>query len=146
MMYSLIYMSVAAKAMQPNEIREIVEESRFNNKLDDITGCLAYIEGHSHCKRYYKFIQVLEGVEHTIASLFQRIQRDRRHHKVTLVVHGPIEARNFDRWEMGLEQIDLDVNPGFMDFFDLDPQVLAGDENINNHMLLDFMKAFYQKL
>lgn len=142
--YSLIYMSVATRIMQQEEIDEIVAQSRFNNKLDDITGCLAYIEGHSRQEHHCKFIQVLEGEEHKLADLFQRIQKDRRHSQVTLVVHGPIKARNFETWEMGFEKINLDLNPTFSEFFELDHTVLSADRDINNHMLLDFLKAFCQ--
>ena len=140
--YSLIYMSVAAKDLQQEEIDAIVAQSRFNNKLDDITGCLAYIEGESRQEQHRKFIQVLEGEEHKLADLFQRIQKDRRHTDVTLVVHGPIKSRNFESWEMRFEKINLELSPSFSGFFELDPLILAEQEDINNHMLLDFMKSF----
>jgi hypothetical protein len=141
-LYSLIYMSVATEGLQQEEIDAIVAQSRFNNKLDDITGCLAYIEGQSRQEQHRKFIQVLEGEEHKIADLFQRIQKDRRHTNVSLVVHGPIKTRNFASWEMRFEKINLDLSPSFSGFFELDPLILAEQADINNHMLLDFMKSF----
>lgn len=140
--YSLIYMSVATEGLQQEEIDAIVAQSRVNNKLDDITGCLAYIEGQSRQEQHRKFIQVLEGEEHKLADLFQRIQKDRRHSQVTLVVHGPIKARNFETWEMKFEKINLDLNPIFSEFFELDPIVLSAHGEINNHMLFDFLKSF----
>jgi len=141
-MYSLIYMSVANKAMQQEEIDEILGQSRYNNSHDGITGCLAYIEGQSNQEEFHRFIQILEGTEHKIADLFERIQRDRRHSQVTLVVHGPIQSRNFESWQMHFERIDLDQSPSLKEFFEIDPLVLSRDQDINNHLLLHFLKSF----
>ena len=141
-MYSLIYMSVAKEAMQQEDIDEILGQSRYNNNHDGITGCLAYIEGQSDQEQFHRFIQILEGREDKIADLFERIQRDRRHSQVTLVVHGPIQARNFESWQMRFEQIDLDQSPALKEFFEIDPLVLSMEQDINDHLLLHFLKSF----
>ena len=145
-MYSLIYTSVATTVMQPAKLLEILKYSREWNKDHNITGCLAYIEGQISNAHQCRFIQVLEGPEQEIISLFKNIKRDTRHCNVTLIKQGEIKDRNFDSWEMGFERMILDDNPILKSFFKLDPQVLAAHGNIQNNMLMEFMKTFYNYL
>lgn len=145
-MYSLIYTSVATTVMQPAKLIEILKYSRDWNKDHDITGCLAYIEGQIDNAHQCRFIQVLEGPEQEVISLFKNIKRDTRHGSITLIKQGKIKNRNFDSWEMGFEKMILDDNPVLQSFFKLDPQVLAAHGDIQNNMLMEFMKTFYNYL
>jgi hypothetical protein len=145
-MYSLIYLSVATSIMQQEELVNILEHSRPSNKERDITGCLAYIEGQIDSEEYCRFIQVLEGPEQEVLNVFEKIQKDTRHEGVTLIKQGPIKNRNFQDWEMGFEKITLSSNSKLKGFFDLDPQILAKEGDIENNMLLDFLKSFYNHL
>jgi len=45
---------------------------------------------------------------------------------------------------MRFEKINLNSNSILQEFFKLDQQVLAEDGDINNNMLLDFMRCFYK--
>ena len=145
-MHSLIYISVAPGVIPEETLFEILEQSRISNKARDITGCLAYIEGTINGEYHCRFIQVLEGPEHEVVSLFNKIKQDSRHTDVSLIKSGTIEKRHFESWEMGFEKINLSSNSSLKDFFNLDPEILARDGDINNNMLLDFMKSFYTHL
>lgn len=146
MIYCLIYISDALKAMQNSELKEILEYSKKQNKSRNITGYLVYVEGKTNMQNYGRFIQVLEGPESEVTELFKRIVGDERHEKVTLIKNGMINSRNFSAWEMGFERISLDKNPTLQGFFNLNHKVLSFDGDMNNNMLLDFMKSFYKTI
>ena len=146
MIYCLIYISDALKAMRNTELKQLLEASQERNKNRDITGCLVYIEGKTSTENYGKFIQVLEGPESEVIELFKNIQIDGRHKKVTLIKNGLINNRNFSTWEMGFERMNLDNNPTLKGIFDLNYKILSLDGDMNNNMLLDFMKSFYKGL
>lgn len=145
-MYSLIYLSVATSVMHEEELIEILEQSRPFNKDHNLTGCLAYIEGKINHEQQCRFIQVLEGPEDEVVGVFKKIQKDKKHTKVSIIKQGRIENRNFGRWEMGFEKISLGPNSPLQEFFTLDPQLLAEDGDIENNILLDFMRSFYKHL
>jgi hypothetical protein len=145
-MYTLIYISVATKVMQQEALSEILEQSRASNKERSLTGCLAYIEGGISDEQHCRFIQVLEGPEFEVLSVFQNIQKDTRHKEVTVIKQGPIKDRNFGDWEMGFEKITLSPKSALQGFFNLDPQILTKDGDMEDNMLLDFMKSFYKHL
>ncbi|MBC7566002.1 MAG: BLUF domain-containing protein [Pedobacter sp.] len=142
MLYLIMYMSTACEALPQKELDAILAESRSWNKSHKISGFLAYVEGNLKDKNYCQFIQVLEGPEAEVTHIFQKIKKDRRHMHLTVIKEGAILNRNFDAWEMGFEKIDLNTNFDLHEFFDLDTKTLADHGNINNNMLLDFMKAF----
>jgi hypothetical protein len=145
-MYTLIYSSIAAHAMQQYELSQILESARLSNRENDITGCLAYIEGLIREDRHCVFIQVLEGPEHAVLGIYEKIRNDSRHIAVTTIKQGHIANRNFDSWEMGFEKIKLSADSPLQGFFSLHPDILAADGDIKNNILLNFMKSFYQSL
>jgi len=142
MLYLIMYMSTACEALPQKELDAILAESRSWNKAHEISGFLAYVEGKLRGESRCQFIQILEGPEAEVTCIFQKIKIDRRHMHLTVIKEGAILNRNFDAWEMGFEKIDLNTNFDLHEFFDLDTQTLANHGNINNNMLLDFMKAF----
>ena len=146
MIYCLIYISDALKAMQNSELKEILEYSQKQNKSRNITGYLVYVEGKTSMQNYGRFIQVLEGPESEVTKLFKSIVADERHEKVTLIKNGIINSRNFSAWEMGFERISLDNDPTLQGFFNLNHKVLSLDGDMNNNMLLNFMKSFYKTI
>jgi hypothetical protein len=145
-MYSLIYISVATKVMQQETLSEILEQSRASNKERNLTGCLAYIEGGTNNEQHCRFIQVLEGPEFEVLSVFKNIQKDTRHTEVTLIKQGPMKNRNFSDWQMGFEKITLSPKSALQGFFNLDPEILATEGDMEDNMLLNFMKSFYKHL
>lgn len=69
----------------------VVKAAEFN-KAHGITGILA-IEGERIC-------QILEGPIEAVDALYASIEKDERHHGVTLIVHQPIEESTFEDWGM----------------------------------------------
>lgn len=90
----LLYLSDATWPLTHDELEGIRLVSEQNNQALDVTGVLFYSSGH--------FVQLLEGDEHVIRRLFDRIACDRRHHHVRLLIERPASERIFADWSMGL--------------------------------------------
>ena len=104
MLIQLIYCSVASHIFSHEELSGLLRFARQKNAKEDITGMLLYAEG--------SFFQVLEGEEKKIRLLFEKIEKDRRHHSITIIIQEPIAERSFGDWTMGYADItheDLDT-------------------------------------
>ncbi|MEM1109019.1 MAG: BLUF domain-containing protein [Planctomycetota bacterium] len=97
-MYHLIYISNAHPLLNEYELRSMVEPCRQKNVGLDITGILFYSAGH--------FVQLLEGEQDIIESLYSRICLDNRHHNVRRLLSLPVEGRWFGAWSMALLNVD----------------------------------------
>lgn len=107
-----IYASTAAHNFDERDLPHLLEKSRSNNAVLGITGMLLYIEGN--------FFQVLEGDEAMVGPVFDRICRDARHGRVTLIIREPIFQRDFPDWTMGYARAnlsDVQAHLGENDFF-----------------------------
>lgn len=93
----LVYYSRNRIAGGPEElsgaIASILAASRKNNAEVGVTGALMFNAG---C-----FAQVLEGPQHAVEGVFERIQQDERHGDVSLLAFEPSAARAFENWSMG---------------------------------------------
>src|SRR5688572_12980573 len=76
-MLSLLYVSTSIKLFSEEELLEMLKVSRDNNKALDITGLLLYKGGN--------FMQVLEGPDEVVNSLYEKIKIDPRHKDVTVI-------------------------------------------------------------
>lgn len=90
----LVYLSEAVKPMTPAELSALVNKSRVNNDTLGISGLLLHSSGN--------FMQVLEGDEMHVSSLFAHISRDSRHQYVKELLRGNAERRLFGKWGMCL--------------------------------------------
>jgi hypothetical protein len=70
----------------------MLSEARAKNATRGITGHLLYTEE--------VFVQCIEGTPDAIASLWESLQRDPRHHDIELLARGPLEERRFSDWSM----------------------------------------------
>lgn len=81
-----------------DELADLFARSRSNNQRRDITGALL-VSGQW-------FVQVLEGDEARVRSLFALITTDVRHDDVELLSEGPVDDRIFARWSMARVAVD----------------------------------------
>lgn len=86
-MYELFYTSVAQRELNDRDLSELLSQSRKNNLEFGITGMLLYANR--------EFVQLLEGEEHSVKSVFDIIRQDPRHTAVEVLHEGPIDARAF---------------------------------------------------
>ncbi len=110
-MLSLIYVSTSVKLMNDQELLDILQVSRGNNTAGEITGLLLYKGGN--------FMQVLEGDEEVITSLYEKIKIDPRHKDVSIISREQIPSRQFSVWEMAFQNLDnpaVKSEPGYSQF------------------------------
>jgi hypothetical protein len=110
-MLSLIYVSTSVKLLSNEELLDILKVSRENNESRDITGMLLYKGGN--------FMQVLEGPDEAVNTLFEKIKDDPRHKDVFVISREQISARQFPAWEMAFQNLDnpeIKNEPGYSQF------------------------------
>ena len=90
----LMYQSEAVNDMGIMGLMRILTVSIPSNQRHRITGVLFYDRGH--------FGQILEGPRSTIEALWEKIQKDPRHHRVQLLGLSPITGRRFSQWALKL--------------------------------------------
>jgi len=99
--YQLLYASAASPSLDGSEMLKILEHSREANAQRDVTGVLLYCEG--------SIIQLLEGEETTVESLFETISADKRHDSVQRLYNDTNAQRQFPDWTMGYEELPASV-------------------------------------
>ena len=97
MVYQLIYTSTATPELDDFTLREIAQTSSFNNQVTGISGLLLFHEG--------SIMQVLEGDEMSVYSLYGKIKRDPRHVDCMILSSRMAERREFPNWFMGYKNI-----------------------------------------
>lgn len=97
MLYYLIYLSSATELYTESDLSGILTTSRKNNTDKDITGLLLYHDG--------SILQILEGDKEVVLSVYDKIEKDERHHNIMKMVSGTTEERNFPDWSMGFKTV-----------------------------------------
>lgn len=93
-MVRLVYLSTAASANDKTSktTTNILETARINNMVTGITGALCSSKSH--------FLQVLEGPDLAVLSLYSDLAKDPRHHSLVLLSLDLASARLFGDWSM----------------------------------------------
>lgn len=115
MLYSLVYTSRGVRDFNRDDLLSLLFQARNRNERLEVTGLLLYAEG--------RFVQVLEGEESNVLTLYDDIQNDSRHINVTTLAENKIDKRMFPDWTMGYKNIDLEHYrniPGLSLFLDND--------------------------
>ena len=99
-MYQIIYVSTAAEPIDESGLLELLNQSRANNKRDQITGMLLYKAG--------RFMQAIEGTEENVTELYEVIKKDMRHRNVDTLRSEYRPSRDFPNWTMGFQNLDSD--------------------------------------
>jgi hypothetical protein len=97
-MKNIIYLSTAVKLITDEQLIDILNSARTNNKLKNVTGVLLYGDG--------TFIQVIEGEDADVDYIFDKILKDTRHKNVITLMNAQIVERSFDDWVMGFASVD----------------------------------------
>lgn len=112
MLRRLIYFSSATRDLPDAELVELLATSRRNNAALGITGALLH---HDR-----QFVQVLEGPDAEVRSLFDRISQDPRHAAIGMVDSARVTQRIFADFTMGWVAAAALEAEGF------DPRMLRG--------------------
>jgi hypothetical protein len=114
----ILYTSQAKPTVSREECRRILAASRENNRQNDVTGLLIYLENGT-------FIQLLEGDAAAVRQTMDRISGDPRHEHIGIITEFDDDSRDFDGWEMAFHAMhpdDLKSEPAFHDIPDGDYQ------------------------
>ena len=98
MIFQIVYASIATSPLSGNGLPELLNRSRGKNVHLGITGLLLHKHG--------SFVQVLEGEETAVHSLYATIRKDQRHHHVVTLATLPVAKRQFPNWTMGFKDLD----------------------------------------
>ena len=96
-MYQIVYVSSAAVHFAKPDLYALLAKSRTNNTRAGVTGMLLYRDGN--------FMQVLEGEEGAVRAVYERIERDPRHHGSMVLLRGETPGRHFPDWSMGFRDL-----------------------------------------
>ncbi|WP_051241401.1 BLUF domain-containing protein [Azohydromonas australica] len=98
-LYQVVYISMVSRDEPTRaELQALLATSVRRNRALGVTGMLLYARGG--------FMQLLEGEEEAVKALFDRVRRDDRHRRVTVLVHGPVAERTFADWAMAYRCLD----------------------------------------
>ena len=136
-MFYLIYVSSAVRPFLPYELVDLLSKSRTYNTEVGITGMLLYKDGN--------FMQVIEGEEEAVLTLYAKIQRDTRHKGLLILLQGPLAERQFPDWSMGftdLNAVDVLSTPGYSEFLNtsLTDEWFSSDPTRSQRLLMTFKK------
>lgn len=98
MLQHCLYISESRSANPEAVLENIARVASARNAELGVTGVLFFSGG---C-----FIQFLEGPPHAIDFLLERIERDRRHARFTLLLNQSTPHRIFAAWSMGVFNLD----------------------------------------
>ncbi|PPF17518.1 MULTISPECIES: BLUF domain-containing protein [unclassified Rathayibacter] len=101
LVFTVVYVSTLDRDLGSGEIRRLLETSRRNNVEHGVSGMLVF--------RGRRVMQLLEGEESDVRSLYARILADPRHEGVVTVWTSVHEQRRFPDWSMGFDELDLPV-------------------------------------
>ena len=110
----MIYASVATQDFGAPQLTELLNKARVANEGVGLTGMLLHSDSDG------SFFQVLEGEPAAIDRLLQKLQLDKRHSHLTIIIREPIAERAFADWSMGFASVSpekLRKIPGLNDFF-----------------------------
>lgn len=92
MLERLLYRSKASSTLGSLHLFNMLSEARLKNAAMGITGHLLYTKE--------VFVQCIEGPPESIATLWESLQRDSRHHSIELLSRNYQSERRFATWSM----------------------------------------------
>jgi len=95
--YTICYVS-SEKDKDITNLTNLFSTTLANNNKKDITGILLYLEG--------TFLQVLEGNQEDLKTLFDKIKQDVRHKDIFVIINKGIDQRIFDQYKSGFDTIE----------------------------------------
>jgi hypothetical protein len=132
-----MYVSYAVEPMTDEKLTHLLDVSRKNNLQRDITGMLLYIDG--------KFIQVLEGDKDEVNALFDIIRTDKRHKKLSVLIEGNSEKRNFPDWHMSFKSLTSKEFKKISGYHELEAFFANNPVTDESHVTYIFLRLFYNK-
>jgi hypothetical protein len=141
-LHELVYVSLATREMSIADLMDLLDQARQKNGRLNITGLLVY---HKQ-----EFMQLLEGNEKDIFSLYDTICKDERNTRNHLMWDGPIQQRSFADWSMAFlhpEELSLEGKPAYSAFLQhgLNAQAKSTPKTAGKSFLISLREDFLRK-
>ena len=137
MFFLTYYAGTTTRELSNSDLNGLLAQCRKNNADLGITGMLLYKDGN--------FMQVLEGEESAVRSLYAKISNDPRHKGELLLQQGIQKERQFPDWSMGYRNLESQESRSVPDYSEFLNTPLTGREFSANpsrsqKLLLSFKK------
>ena len=131
-MIRINYLSQAAPNFSSIDLLSLLEQCQTNNRKLGLTGLLIFGNG--------TFLQVIEGEDHIVDALMEKISKDRRHTNFQILATFPIEERHYSDWSMGFEKLTeqtISEVPNLKNFTlsDFNPEYLSANDSVVESLL-----------
>jgi hypothetical protein len=93
-MKAIMYKSIPSDDIVKNQFQKLLQKSQDRNQLHDITGYIFLSKK--------KIIQLIEGDDVLIDTLYNLIKIDERHFNVMTIIDKKIEKRTMKNWNMAV--------------------------------------------
>lgn len=113
MFRQLLYVSQQSRALNDDDLKNLLSEARRLNSTHQITGVLIKVSAF--------FVQCIEGPKDEIEQLAHNISIDARNQQFHILSDKDVTDRAFSSWHMGYKTLSIDEmrsEPGFMDIND----------------------------
>ncbi|WP_299211072.1 BLUF domain-containing protein [uncultured Dokdonia sp.] len=93
-LFEVSYRSLAVLELKEEDVVNIIDVSKIQNKNNNITGSLIF---HNNI-----FFQLIEGPKKEVLQLYKNIKKDNRHHSIVTLWQGPKPKLEFEDWSMAM--------------------------------------------
>jgi len=136
-LYQIIYISSATELLSDDSLRALLAASQSRNAKREVTGLMLYAEGN--------IIQIIEGPQFEVESLFAKISKDPRHAGLMKLSQKEIEKREFPEYKMGFQRYNKylinEYIDGFCDLVERRNLEVINFEGLSRHVCI-FLKTF----
>jgi uncharacterized Fe-S cluster-containing MiaB family protein len=141
MLFHLFYVSNLSSDIPIESANQVIDAilSKANayNPTRGLTGVLLFRAGI--------FLQLLEGPEAEVRTLFERIKKDPRNQNITEILAQPTQSRIFDQWSMGFREVsELDFKM-VNEILSWNKLILAAKE-VDRNLILHMLERFKTKV
>jgi Sensors of blue-light using FAD len=142
MLIQLVYMSAANHQFDSVELTVLLAKARKKNERLGVSGMLVYHDD--------SFLQVLEGDDKIVQSLYEQILSDGRHANCVMLLKAFIDRRCFGDWTMGFADTKLygpKTLEGYSDFFGnrFSSRAFESDPSAARKLLLMFRQGEWRQ-
>lgn len=105
MRHAICYVSTSVDSLTEEQIKDLLKFVEEKNKSLGIKGVLLYSEGN--------FFQILEGEKKTVLDVFNKIEKDARHHSIIKIIGRDISLDSYQTYKVDI------LNETNREFFDV---------------------------
>ena len=96
MLWQRVYVSTCRHVLSDQQLNDLLAECRINNLINQINGLLIYGE--------QTFLQVIEGPKESVNDLWEKLQGDDRHTRISSLLSRKIPRVLFKDWSMAFQK------------------------------------------